>query len=76
MPRFSFKRSLLGLSCLLGLAAAIWFWYVMPPSHLHFMDMALSVITIFVGVSFIAMVFIFLALAFYHLVLKPLLSDH
>ena len=74
MPQFSFKRSVLRPSCLLGLAAAIWFLYAGSPAN--FMDMALSVITIFVGVSFIAVVFIFLAHAFYHLVLKPLLSDN
>ena len=74
MPRFSFKRSVLRPSGLLGLAAAILFLYA--GSAANFMDMALSVITIFVGVSIIATVFIFLALVFYHLVLKPLLSDN
>lgn len=70
---FSFKRAVLRPSCLLGLAAAIWYAFT---AQTHFMDMAGAFIVMFVGTSIIAVVFIFLALAFYHLVLKLLLSDN
>ncbi|MDE0167001.1 MAG: hypothetical protein OXL36_18030 [Bryobacterales bacterium] len=61
-------------SGLLGLAAAILFLYNSSPSH--FMDMALSAIIIFVGVSCIAAVFIFLALMFYDIFMRLLSSDN
>ena len=73
VPLFSFKRAVLRPSCLLGLAAAT--WYALT-AQTHFMDMAGASIVVFVGTSIIAVVFIFLALAFYHLIVKSLLSDN
>lgn len=70
---FSFKRAVLRPSCLLGLAAAIWYAFT---AQTHFMDMAGAFIVMFVGTSIIAVVFIFLALTFYHLIVKSFLSDN
>ena len=74
MLRLAYKRILLWGGSLIGLAAAIWFVYVMPPSH--FMDMALTFITMFVGMSFIAALWIFVALLFYEIVVRAFTSDN
>ena len=58
---------------LIGLAAATWCAFTVQT---HFMDLALSVITVFVGTSVFAVVFIFLALLFYEIVVKAFLSDN
>ncbi|MDE0167000.1 MAG: hypothetical protein OXL36_18025 [Bryobacterales bacterium] len=73
MPRLPSERSVLGLSGLLGLAAAIWFVH---DSSSHFMDIALTFILMFVGTSFIAALLILSALVLYGIVVKTFSSNN
>lgn len=73
MPLFSFKRAVLRPSCLLGLAAATWYAFT---AQTHFMDMALSVITVFVGTSIFAAMFIMPAVVFYAIVVWAFTSSN
>ena len=66
-------RFMVRASVLLGLAAATWFVSSGPPTN--FMDIALSSIVVFVGVSILAAMFIMLAVVFYAIVVWAFTSD-
>ena len=74
VPRIPSIRFIVRASVLLGLGAAIWYVFGGPPTN--FMDTVLSFITMFVGASLIAAMFIMLAVVFYAIVVWAFTSDN
>ena len=73
VPRIPSIRFIVRASVLLGLGAAIWYAFT---AQTNFMDMVLSSITVFVGVSIFAAMFVMGAVVFYAIVVWAFTSDH